>query len=400
MHFSRAFDSNAGAARAMRDRMHPDGNHVNAGSKPRRRRRSRRSRVVLTYTVEPGKNAGHDAKTRMEIARRLVGLTGYAYRGEYDARERYADPPYFVPSATLHCVLAARLGIGGVQDLLGGVVPMAFVATKVITHPLVANEARAPFGWSAEFPRRVAQTVLDGYSAFSQEDASRAGRCLLDRGDVRLKLANGIAGLGQWVVRDAAALDRILAAIGDEVEAGVVVEENLSDVATYSVGHIRVADLTAAYCGTQQLTTNNDGQEVYGGSRLRVARGGFDLADDLRHAIAQARAYDDAAHACFPGFFASRRNYDVAQGVDARGRRRSGVLEQSWRVGGASGAEIAALEAFRADPSLQSVQAASREIYGECPAVPENSTVYFRGVDPDVGAVTKYALTEPDADTR
>ena len=390
----------------MRGHTRADGNHVDAGSAPRRRPRSRRSRVVLTYTVEPGQNAGHEAQTRREIARRLVGLTGYEYKGEYDVRARYADPPYFVPSATLHCVLAARLGIGGVQDLLGGVVPMAFIATKVITHPLVADEARAPFGWSAEFPRRVAQTVLDGYSAFSQEDASRAGRCLLDRGDVRIKLANGIAGLGQWVVRDAAALDRILAAIGDEVEAGVVVEENLSDVATYSVGHIHVGDLTAAYCGTQQLTTNNHGQEVYGGSRLRVVRGGFDallaldLADDLRHAIAQARAYDDAAHACFPGFFASRRNYDVAQGVDARGRRRSGVLEQSWRVGGASGAEIAALEAFRADPSLQSVQAASREIYGECPAVPENSTVYFRGIDPHVGAVTKYALTEPDADTR
>ena len=137
-----------------------------------------------------------------------------------------------------------------------------------------------------------------------------------------------------------------------------------------------------------------------------MARGDFDallaldLAEDARLAIAQARAYDDAAHACFPGFFASRRNYDVAQGVDARGRRRSGVLEQSWRLGGASGAEIAALEAFRADPSLRSVQAASHEIYGECPALPANSTVYFRGIDPHVGAVTKYALAEPDADTR
>ena len=49
---------------------------------------------------------------------------------------------------------------------------------------------------------------------------------------------------------------------------------------------------------------------------------------------------------------------------DAVGRRRSGVLEQSWRAGGASGAEIAALEAFRADPSLPSVRAITREVYG------------------------------------
>ena len=90
----------------------------------------------------------------------------------------------------------------------------------------------------------------------------------------------------------------------------------------------------------------------------------------------------------------------MAQGTDASGRRRLGVLEQSWRLGGASGAEIAALEAFRADPSLRSVRAASREIYGDYPPVPEDSTVYYRGIDPQVGAVTKYALVEPHADTR
>ena len=376
------------------------------GGTPCRQARPRRCRVVLTYTVGHGRPDGHEASTRTEIARRLVGLTGYEYGGEYEARTRYPNPPYFVPSTTLDGALAARLGIDSVHDLFGGVVPMAFVATKAITHPLVTAKANAPSGWSAEFPRRVKQSVLDGYSAFSREDALRAGRCLLDNGEVRVKLATGIAGLGQWVAPDAAALERILAAIDDEVKTGVVVEENLCDVATYSVGHVRIGDLTAAYCGSQQLTRNNHGQEVYGGSRLRVARGDFDallaldLAEDARLAIAQARAYDDAAHACFPGFFASRRNYDVAQGVDARGRRRSGVLEQSWRLGGASGAEIAALEAFRADPSLRSVQAASREIYGECPALPENCTVYFRGIDPHVGAVTKYALTEPDADTR
>ena len=45
-------------------------------------------------------------------------------------------------------------------------------------------------------------------------------------------------------------------------------------------------------------------------------------------------------------FFASRRNYDVVAGLDARGQRRCGVLEQSWRVGGASPAELVALAAF------------------------------------------------------
>ena len=139
--------------------------------------------------------------------------------------------------------------------------------------------------------------------------------------------------------------------------AGLVLEENLTAVTTYSVGQVRVADLTATYYGSQRLTTDNGGDEVYGGSDLVVVRGDFDalvqlpLPESIRVAVEQARTYD-AATSVFPGMFASRRNYDVAQGVDARGQWRSGVLEQSWRIGGATGAEIAALEAFRADPAL------------------------------------------------
>jgi len=61
--------------------------------------------------------------------------------------------------------------------------------------------------------------------------------------------------------------------------------------------------------------------------------------------VAAARRYDEATVE-FHGFTASRRNYDVGQGVGADGRPRSGVLESSWRMGGASSAELAALTAF------------------------------------------------------
>jgi uncharacterized protein DUF3182 len=111
--------------------------------------------------------------------------------------------------------------------------------------------------------------------------------------------------------------------------------------------------------------------------------------------VAQARVYDAAAMEHFPGLFASRRNYDVARGLDARGRRRSGVLEQSWRLGGASGAEVAALEAFRAAPALRAVRAATVEIYGEGTAPPPGATVYFHAVDGRDGPLLKYALAEP-----
>jgi hypothetical protein len=188
--------------------------------------------------------------------------------------------------------------------------------------------------------------------------------------------------------------------------SGVVVEQNLAEVTTYCVGQVRVADFVGTYYGTQHLTTNNDGAEVYGGSDITMARGDFDalwalrLPEDVQLAVRQASVYDKTAGECFDGFYASRRNYDVAQGRDAVGRHHSGVLEQSWRVGGATAAEIVALEAFKADASLQTVRALACEAYGEPRALPAGAAVFFRGIDPKVGALTKYAWTQPHADPR
>jgi hypothetical protein len=187
--------------------------------------------------------------------------------------------------------------------------------------------------------------------------------------------------------------------------SGVALEENLTAVTTHSVGQVRVADLTASYYGSQRLTNDNTGNEVYGGSDLVIVRGDFDvlsqlpLPESIRIAVEQARVYD-AATSLFPGMFASRRNYDVAQGLNAQGQWRSGVLEQSWRIGGATSAEIAALEAFRADPSLQTVRASTYEIYGDSPPPPPQATIYFRGTDERVGLISKYTVIEAHGDTR
>jgi hypothetical protein len=103
-----------------------------------------------------------------------------------------------------------------------------------------------------------------------------------------------------------------------------------------------------------------------------------------------ARSYDTQAGHCYPALFASRRNYDVVQGRNAQGRLCRGVLEQSWRAGGASVAEIAALEAFSADPALRTTRAATQERYGpDAPAPPPGLDVVFKGEDAEVGFVVK-----------
>jgi uncharacterized protein DUF3182 len=362
----------------------------------------RNGRVVVVYQEAADHRAAHDHETTQALARMLAEVLRMPFAGAYDANVRYDRAPYFVPTDTLIGVDHAHtLGIHTEDDLFGGVVPYPFVATKSISHPLVDERARAPEGWSQAFAADVAAVVLRGYTAFDLDDAHRAGIELLRTGRVRLKRALGIGGRGQDVVHDQKALEAALEDTdADEVwRYGIALEEDLDDVTTYSVGSVRVHDLALAYCGTQRSTQNRRGSNVYGGSDLVVARGDFDalaaldLADDARRAIASARTYDDAALRCFDGLVASRRNYDVVSGNDSAGRLRFGVLEQSWRIGGASGAEIVALRAFRDEPGLRFVHASCVEAYGDV-SVPDDAVVYYRGRDAHGDLLTKYARIE------
>jgi hypothetical protein len=279
-------------------------------------------------------------------------------------------------------------------------VPHAFVGTKVITHPLPYQSAARPRGWNPDFADRVAGCVLRGYSAFSHDEALIAGKRLLDHGDARVKPACATGGRGQTVVRNVAALEHCIGRMSeDELRThGVVIEENLREpVETLSVGQVLVGGLRASYHGVQRMTRNNHGHMVYGGSDLTLVRGGFeallalDLAPNVRLAIEQSRSYHEAAEECFPGFYASRINYDVAQGLSPDGETRSGVLEQSWRMGGATGAEIAGLECFRNRPDCRQAWASCFEVHGT-QETPPGATVYFRGNDKVAGELVKYTV--------
>jgi hypothetical protein len=359
---------------------------------------------VVFYRGPENHRSAHDVATCGEVARRIAGIKRYRFAGQYGAVREVAPSLYFVPMDTIVGIARAHaLGIRDEHDLFGGVVPHPFVATKTISHGLVDERASAQEGWSDAFARRVRDAVLPGFAAFDPDDACRAGRALLAQGPVRVKRALGIGGSGQTLVRECHALERALEDTDTEEIAryGVSVELHLYCVTTFSVGQVRVDDLVASYCGTQCLTRDNAGRSVYGGSKLFVVRGGFeallayDPARAARRAIARARCYDEAASDCFEGLFASRRNYDVAEGLDETGRLRCGVLEQSWRVGGASGAEVEALAAFRADPCLDAVRARTTEVYGERVSLPAHASVYFDGADERAGPLVKYVTVEP-----
>jgi hypothetical protein len=180
---------------------------------------------------------------------------------------------------------------------------------------------------------------------------------------------------------------------------GLVLEENLREVRTLSVGHIALDSLTIAYYGTQRRVQDNDGRAIYGGSDLVCLRGGWEalkalaLTPESRAAVAQAKFYDQSMSE-YPGFMASRRNYDVAQGIDSDGRRRSGVLESSWRAGGASSAELAALAEFGQNPTLQVVEASAVEEFGRDHEPPAGAIIHFAGEDPQLGPLLRYTVVK------
>jgi hypothetical protein len=343
----------------------------------------------------------HEGHALLAVARTLARLKEYEFvEGDADEHGPGAHR-YVVPDETLLAGEATALGIGSPHDLFGGVVPHEFVRTKAIAHPLVDDGAACPRGWSTSFTERVCDVVLPGFTAFDRRDVLRAASALLSEGPIRLKRPRAAGGRGQRVASSVDEVARFAAELPDEElrAVGLVLEADLDDVRTVSVGQIVFGDLVVSYHGHQQLTRDNEGRAVYGGSVLSCVRGDWSVLErsrmpaDLRRAVVQARRFDAATEE-YGGLIVSRRNYDVGQGVDGRGRWRSGVLEQGWRCGGASGAEAIALEEFTRDPTRCALQVAAVERYGEALDVPRGAVVHFHGVDPACGPMVRYAIVD------
>lgn len=358
------------------------------------------ARAVVIHVPRSGATLyAHERAALESVAQSIAELMHWEFRRSCSHALADFNKLFFVPSDTLVDREALELGIRSPDMLFGGVVPHAFIKTKAITHELVNQTAVRPKGWSSRFAIDVRGVVLPGYTAFSLDDLQVAARRLLGRGSIRLKQPSAHGGCGQSVVHSARELDEALERLSVENIAvhGMVVEANLCPVITRSVGQVAIGNLMIAYYGVQRSVINKVGKSVYGGSRLTCVRGGWDALDvqpmkpAVRIAIAQARAYDRCTTA-YPGLFASRRNYDVAQGIDADGNWRSGVLEASWRAGGASTAELAALIGFQQDSALHVIEAETIKEFGEAHKAPRGATIQFQGEDPEEGPMLRYTI--------
>ncbi len=343
--------------------------------------------------------ADHERAVQQVLAEKIGDLLGLPVQPSSENNSAC----YWIPSETVTGAQQMKaLGIASAEDFFGGAVRFPFMATKAISHPLIEQPTVTPEGWTAQFYQQAADAVLRGTTVFDLSDAERAGSALLAHGPVRVKAVRGKAGRGQTLVENAAELSACLRqADAQEVsEWGLVLEEHLKEVVTFSVGQIQVAGLVASYYGSQRLTQDDSGAQVYGGSDLMIVRGGYEALDALplsahaRLAIKQAVTYEQAAFDCL-GLVASRRNYDIAQGIDALGEERSGVLEQSWRIGGASPAEVFALEALQQHPEILCLKASTYETYGD--DAPAGATRLFQGEVAPHGTISKFVKVDLNA---
>lgn len=352
-----------------------------------------------------GLTDGHELATHEALARYLAEALNLDFTADRSTR---ASGICLVPQQTLIGENEKRrFSIEGEDDLFGGWVPHDWMATKAIAHDLVEEDRGGLEDFDGRFADRAGHLTLKGYVACSRDGMRRACRSILERcGSVRLKPIHANGSRDQQVVQNVSEVDAWLERQASEevLRDPVVIEENLEDVITYSLGTASVAGRTIAYCGSQYLTHDNQDGTAYGGSDLLVANGGWEALLELpldasrREAVLLARDFDRLAGTFLPTFVASRRNYDVALGRGRLGARRLGVLEQSWRIGGASGAEIAALAAFAREPDKVSVHASTVERYGSGEEPPSEARIIYAGEDPTVGPLLKYVTVEDNLD--
>jgi hypothetical protein len=280
--------------------------------------------LVVLYRSRLGTPlCAHERQALAAVAEAIAYVTGLRFDGSDDCERHRSHRLFFVPDDSLMAYKAAGLGIRGADDFYGGIVPHSFVKTKAISHDLVGIDAARLEGWSAEFAERVRHVVLPGYTVFAAADARIAASRLMPKSAIRAKKSLSAGARGQKTIRRFNEMENFLktGGAGEMALYGLVLESELSPVTTPSVGEVVIAGLPVAYHGTQRLATDNAGKLVYGGSDLICVRGGWEALERLpmpgnvRLAVRQARHYDECMSA-YPGHIASRRNYDIGQGID------------------------------------------------------------------------------------
>lgn len=299
------------------------------------------------------------------------------------------------------------------KDFFGGIVPRAYQSTKAIMHPLVNREAACPLGWTHEFPQELVHLdlVLPGFTVFNIEDLRTAFKHLYDKGIHQIRLKDPLAylGMNQFVVTSFQELEQF---ISDKIvnneklqQYGLVVEENLcpEDLKIYSVSFVTVGSHQVQCIGVQRFS-----QGLYSGTDFVIMQTGKHILseslaqvgifnnEDAQKIIDKALLFRALLNKHIPEIKTARFNLDIVSGIASiysNGTyelvKRFALLEQSFRVGGASAAEIWGLEYLLGHPSVDAVCASTYYRYGdEAYQTVSGEENLYCGVDSRLGAIS------------
>lgn len=291
------------------------------------------------------------------VAERISGVLGRMINNTPDTN----TGTYYVPFAAVHEPLAHEVGISGEGDLYGGIVKEPQHADKAILHLLPETDTEHPSWYSTRFARNLSNVTLPGFTTFSAKDTFAAFNKMTEAGlTVRFKDPSNTGGLGQRFIGNHEELDKAIQDHGDKItEAGAVLEVDLTDHATVTVGYVNLAGQTYTWHG-RPYDVQHNGMTRFGGNELTVVKGNFKQLEKHspnphdRLAIRQAERVYEAYS--FLGATVTRATLDAVQGTAHTGEFLSGITDPSLRPSASSAAEIRAIEAFHAHPNAQVVK--------------------------------------------
>lgn len=295
------------------------------------------------------------------IAKRIARHIGLPYNQSpllsLNSQEQY----YVVPGVTLEMDEAKRLLIESEMDIYGTVVPTFDMVGKSILHPSVDDTT--PAFYNDTFAKKVEQEglVLPGITGFSKNTLLDAYQAIgAPQKGFRLKRTNESDGNGQHEVKGLVHLDELLTLTGEAElrEHGVVLEPNLKDKTTQSTGFFNLGGVQYVFVANQ-LSGKDD--RYMGGENIVVARGDFDVLDDLLQRLndprgetaAKAGAFLREYFAHFPATVASRMSVDVLSGFHPDYGQLSGVTDITGRLGGLCPATILAAQQLQDNPTQE-----------------------------------------------
>lgn len=253
---------------------------------------------------------------------------------------------------------------------LGGLVSEPFDQTKIVVHKRIDKTKTVLKGWSDAVAESLEPYVLPGFSVFDKESADKAIEFLLPGGNIRIKNPLDSGGTGQWTINSQQKynqiINEILRTLQDQgtniAVTGLVFERELINPYELSIGQQFFDGHLLSFIARQKFM-RPFGIKIYTGVEKIFVRGGYaallslPLPELAKIAVDQVIRFEQRL-VNKPGIYITRSAYNVLQGYISRSNKShlySGVVEQTWRIGGGTGGDLLAHEAFKHNTKLHIV---------------------------------------------